>query len=340
MRRLEKASFVLGLLMLAWLIVRIGPERVGRNLADLGWGFALLFVLQAIPYLLLTISWRLMLPPGHGVPLTVLWRMLVSCEAINAVSPVAVVGGELMRVSLLSRRVPAEDAVSSVTLAAMTQFCAQILFVLSGVPIALGFLPAGALHEGLVVIAEILAALFGALLFLGFSPAAHRWFAGAADRSSVVRAIARRIPPAWSEAIPRSASALRERPVRFAMSVGASLLYWQMGALETYLILRFLHAPVAAAWAYGIEALAVVIETLLFFVPAKMGTQEGGKTLIFLVAGLDPAKGLALGLIRRIRELAWAAVGLGLLGAMPRGEPLLSPDEDQGARAAQAARLT
>lgn len=238
MRRLEKASFVLGLLMLSWLIREIGPARVGRNLADLGWGFALLFVLQAVPYLFLTISWRLMLPPGHGVPLTVLWRMLVSCEAINAVSPVAVVGGELMRVSLLSRRVPAEDAVSSVTLAAMTQFCAQILFVLSGVPIALGFLPAGALHEGLVVIAEILAALLVALLFLGFSPAAHRWFAGAADRSSVVRAIARRIPPAWSEAIPRSASALRERPGRFAMSIGASLLYWQMGALETYLILR------------------------------------------------------------------------------------------------------
>jgi hypothetical protein len=131
--------------------------------------------------------------------------------------------------------------------------------------------------------------------------------------------------------------ALRERPSRFATSVGVALLYWQMGALETYLILRFLHAPVAAALAYGIEALAVVIETVLFFVPAKMGTQEGGKTLIFLVAGLDPAKGLALVLIRRIRELAWAAVGLGLLGAMPRRETRLSRDD---AGAAQAARLT
>jgi uncharacterized protein (TIRG00374 family) len=336
-RRLERISFVAGLLMLGWLIVRIGPERVGRNLAGLGWGFALLFVLQSIPYLLLTISWRLVLPPGHGVPLAAMLRMLVSCEAINVVSPVAVVGGELMRVSLLSRRVPVEDAVPSVTLAAMTQFCAQILFVLSGIPIALWLVPGGALRTGLIVISEVLAALLGVLLFLGFSSAGHRWLATAADRSSGVRAIARRVPPAWSDAIPRSLRALRERPGRFAMSVGASLLYWQMGALETYLILRFLHAPVDAARAYGIEALAVVIETMLFFVPAKMGTQEGGKTLIFLVAGLDPAKGLALGLIRRLRELAWAAAGLGLLGATPRREVFLSPDD---ARAAHAARLT
>jgi uncharacterized protein (TIRG00374 family) len=337
MKRLEKASFVIGLLMLGWLIVRIGPESVGRDLADLGWRFALLFVLQAIPYLLLTIAWRLMLPPGHGVSLTALWRMLVSCEAINAVSPVAVVGGELMRVSLLSRRIPVEEAVPSVALAAMTQFCAQILFVLSGIPIALWLVRGPALHQGLVVLAGILAVLLGVLLFGGFSAVAHRWLARAADRSTVVRAIARRIPAAWSDAIPRMLRAMRERPGRFAMSVCASLLYWQMGALETYLILRFLHAPVAAALAYGIEALAVVIEGLLFFVPAKMGTQEGGKTLIFLLAGLDPAKGLALGLIRRIRELAWAAVGFGLLGATPSREALRSPDD---ARAAQAARLT
>jgi hypothetical protein len=77
MRRLEKASFVVGLLMLGWLIVRIGPERVGRNLADLGWGFVLLFLLQAI------LSALGHLVAAHAAararPPAAMWRMLISC---------------------------------------------------------------------------------------------------------------------------------------------------------------------------------------------------------------------------------------------------------------------
>ena len=58
--------------------------------------------------------------------------------------------------------------------------------------------------------------------------------------------------------------------------------------------------------------------------------------LIFLAAGLDTAKGFTLGLVRRIRELCWAAVGLGILGrlggaARPAGS---------GADSPQLARLT
>ena len=338
MRRLERASFVAGLLLLAWFIYRIGPERVGRNLAEMGWGFLLVFALQAVPIFLGALSWRLVVA-GNGAPtLPALARMLVAGEAVNAVSPVALVGGELVRISLLSRRIPAEEAVPSVALAAMAQCCAQILFVLSGLPFA------G--HAGSKRIrferasrpcSAALVVVLAGLLFLAVSPAAHAWIERRLARSARLRRISLRIPPAWREAIPRSLRALREHPGRFALSVGASLLVWQMGALETLLILRFLHVPVGFARAYAIEVLAVAIEGALFFVPAKMGTQEGGKILIFVAAGLDPAKGLALGLVRRIRELAWAGVGLGLLGGAERGRNAASPTE---VLTAQSARLT
>jgi hypothetical protein len=54
----------------------------------------------------------------------------------------------------------------------------------------------------------------------------------------------------------------------------------------------------------------VTIDGILFFVPAKAGTQEGGKMLIFSLLGLDPAKGLSLAIARRIRELTWAGIAL------------------------------
>lgn len=105
-----------------------------------------------------------------------------------------------------------------------------------------------------------------------------------------------------------------------------------MGAVETFFILRFLRISVPFGRAVGIEVLAVTIEGVLFFVPAKIGVQEGGKVLIFLAAGLSPAKGLAFGLARRIRELAWAAVGLGFLAHFQHRRDSLPAARSQSAR--------
>ena len=100
-----------------------------------------------------------------------------------------------------------------------------------------------------------------------------------------------------------------------------------MGVVEIYLILWFLGVPVSVHRALTVEVLSVAIDGMLFFVPAKAGTQEGGKVLIFTILGLDPAKGLALGIVRRIRELTWASIGLLILsrhqlGTRPALEPL------------------
>jgi hypothetical protein len=65
--------------------------------------------------------------------------------------------------------------------------------------------------------------------------------------------------------------------------------------------------------ALTIQVLATAIDAILFLVPARAGIQEGGKVLIFSILGLDTAKGLALGIARRIRELGWGLVGLLIL---------------------------
>ena len=293
MRRFERVSFVLGLLLLCWFVFHLGPEQVARGLADLGWGFAFIFVLQAVPLGFLTVAWQLVVPPGPQLPLTP-GPHLVAGEAVNAVSPVAVVGGELMRASLLSARIPAQSAVPSVALAAMTQFCAQLIFVLAGLPFALTVVHEASVRHGLFALETIFAVLLGGLLLISLTPAAQRWVERTADRWRWLRTTTSRFSLAWRITVPGVIRAIRERPGRFGLSVLASLLAWLMGAVETFFILRFLRISVPFGRAVGIEVLAVTIEGVLFFVPAKVGVQEGGKVLIFLAAGLNPAKGLAL----------------------------------------------
>jgi uncharacterized protein (TIRG00374 family) len=334
-RRFERACLVAGLLLLAWLVWRIGPEQIGRNLAEVGWGFVPILAVSAVPLFLNALSWFRVLPEGSGVSLGAVARMLLAGEAINAVSPVGVVGGEVVRASLLSARLPAEDAVACVAMAAMAQFFAQVLFVVTGLPLAFALVADAAVRRGLLVISGILLAFFVAVLLLAASRAVRERLLSLLARVPGLRGVLS-LPDRWRAAARESLASLRARPARFGVAVVASLLAWQAGAAETWLILRFLRVPVGARQAYAIEVLAVVIEGALFFVPAKIGTQEGGKVLIFLAAGLDTVKGFTLGFVRRLRELCWAVVGLALLGR--RGARFRAAEP--GTEGRQLARLT
>jgi uncharacterized membrane protein YbhN (UPF0104 family) len=85
------------------------------------------------------------------------------------------------------------------------------------------------------------------------------------------------------------------------------------------LMLYFLGIPLSVTRVVVVEVVSSTVDALLFFVPGKIGTQEGSKVLAFTILGLDPAKGMSLAILRRIRELTWAAIGLVLLSRLRRG---------------------
>jgi hypothetical protein len=103
---------------------------------------------------------------------------------------------------------------------------------------------------------------------------------------------------------------------RLAGSLACFVAGWSVGAAEIYLILIWLGAPVDWQTALALETGSVLIDGILFFVPGKLGTQEGGKVVLFAALGLNPARGLTVGVVRRIRELAYAGLGLAALGAL------------------------
>jgi hypothetical protein len=49
------------------------------------------------------------------------------------------------------------------------------------------------------------------------------------------------------------------------------------------------------------------------FVPYRLGVDEAGSAMIARALALDPAVGVALALVRRLRILFWNAAGLVLL---------------------------
>lgn len=330
MKLFEKVALIAGVLILGLLVYRIGPGALWAQISELSWGFLLVLGLHGVTVFVNTLGWRLTLPPERrSIPIASLAGMLIVGEAVNALTPAAVVGGDLMRISLLARRVPLETAVSSVGQAAMAQFISQVLFILAGVPLALTMLSNRGLRAGLLTLSAVLLLAVALVLYLGGSREGLARIRRRLEKIAWFRARWTAPTSRWRSFAEETLGGLRSRPRDFAGAVGFSFLAWLLGIVEVFLILHFLRAPVGWATALVIEVLSVAIEGVLFFVPAKIGTQEGGKHLIFLALGLDTVKGVALGFIRRLRGIVWAAAGLVVLGTFQAGpkQPQATPSD-------------
>ena len=96
--------------------------------------------------------------------------------------------------------------------------------------------------------------------------------------------------------------------------------------VEIWLILNFLGLEGGWGRAIVIECVHHLARTVVFFMPMNLGSQEGGNYAIFYALGYDkmghdPLEiGVSISLIRRIREMVWAAVGWGVLMALSHGK--------------------
>jgi hypothetical protein len=200
--------------------------------------------------------------------------------------------------------------------AKVTQSVGQAFFILSG----LGYLLHARLFQfegrdaayGAVGVGSILLGLVIGMGLLVMEP--PKWFTARfpklVDSSAGVRTLLKKY--------------LKAHPVRLIYSTLFFMLGYSWGAAEIWIICHFLGLPVGLEMAFSIEFLSNLIDALAFWVPAKIGTQEAGKTAIFAGLGLPPEMGFTLGVIRHVRELTWAGLGLGLYAHHQKKTP---PDD-------------
>jgi len=322
MKTFQRVVLAIGAVTLGVLLWKLDPATVGRLVLQVGWGMVLIVPQEAVAHLLNALGWRFAFPADRAAsfPLRELIKLRVAGDAVNYLTPAGVITGEVTRTAMLNESHGMEVRAASVLVAKCTQTLGQILFTLLGlVFMAGGYLPAARRYERVVYgvasgLALVLAALALHELWVRRRPGAG---ANAAPARTGVRALG-----GWLRYF------FRRHPGRFAVSTLLFLLGYAWGAFEAYWICRFLGVPVSVGTAMTIEVLSTALDGLLFMVPAKLGTQEGGKTAIFAVLGLPPSSGFAFGVVRHVRELVWAGLGL-LLGSLHR-KPARVPEPARG----------
>lgn len=312
MRGFRFVLLALGLAFLGYLIAEVGPERILASVEALSWR---LLVLLVFPFgaiaTLHAVAWRFAFSRSR-VPLTTLLAVRLAGEALNVATPAASVGGEPVKVLLLRPRVPLVEALAAVIVDKTTITVAQGLLLALGLAVAWSLSPVpGTLLRAMtwLLVVEVLA--LGGFVLVQLLGVFGRAL-GLVSRLGV--------RPVGSHA--REARGLdsalaafyRRHAARWGKGIFFHFLGWLLGSVEVYLILRFLGVPISPLVALVIEATGTAIQFVAFMVPGRLGVLEGGIMAVFTALGLDPGLGLAQALIRRLRELAWVAVGLAMLG--------------------------
>jgi putative membrane protein len=322
---LRIAFLLAGVALLALIVRSVDLAEVARLVTQLGWGLAAVLALYLLAFVVDTASWQLALP---AAPLTArwlarLWAVRMIGEAFNATLPAGSVGGEPVKAMLLKRHydVGYRDATASLILTRTVNLIALVLFLAVGFGLILAD---GRLAFGFKAAAGAGLAVFAAAILGFFLVQRYRLSSVIAGRASRWRG-ARRIAGALEHVHDIDGRFVRfyaGSPARFSGAAALALFNWVLGAVEVYMVMEFLGHPVGFTDAWVIEAAAQLVRTGTFFIPASIGAQEGAFVVLYAVITGSPTQGVAMALVRRIREILWIGWGFALGPVVSRTRPV------------------
>ncbi|WP_244816434.1 lysylphosphatidylglycerol synthase domain-containing protein [Caballeronia sp. Lep1P3] len=299
------------LALLAALASRASVSGSLSLIREAGPMLLLLVPLHALPLLLDARAWQLLLDGRIG--LSVLWRIAVVREAVGRLLPVAGVAGEVVGIRLAMRHLPdASKASASVVVEVLVTIAVQFALTMLGLTLLLAH--AGKVSSltsvigwALVISLPIGIAAFAlahkGAPFRRLESIARSWLGPAAKRGF-------RIDGARVDCEVR---ALLRRP---RLCLGA--FAWQfagyvLGALEIELAMQLLGHPISINGAVAVEALVQAVRNAAFVAPAGLGVQEVAIVTLSAAFGIDGESALSLALIKRMREVIWAGIGMAVL---------------------------
>ena len=299
--------------LFAYLLQRTGPEAVLRNIRVLGWGVVALILLSGIRHVLRALAWSYCVDSSERRPaaLQLLGPRLMG-EALNDLTPAGPLFGEPAKVAAVSQLMSAQAGASSVILENLIYALGAVLFMLSGIVLA-------------VVTVAALRGLWwiggGLAICLLVCMAMVRWTA-----SKRVLLISRMLDFikrrgwrwAFLERHEESMRAVEQTIYDFflksrrtflvvlAIEMGTNLT----GVGEAYLILKGTAAHTSLLAAFLVESASRAVQLVFSFVPLGLGVQEGAAAATLRAVGYAASDGVSLAVIRKIRTLFWAVVGL------------------------------
>jgi hypothetical protein len=315
-RRKTLANLVLaivGAVLLVLTIRTVGWADVRSSVASLGWAFVPVLALGGLRFAARARAWQVCAAPadlGFGRA----FGATLAADALGNLTPLGLLASEPAKVFFINDRVPTVVAVSSVAAENAFYMASVLVMLASGAVI---FIERSGLAASLQIAGEAVIAIAIVVAVAGV------WIGRRqpAIISRLAHAVASRT--GRGQTTPDRLREVEERfygvlawPISRTLNVALWEAAFHVGAVaEVFLVLRMLPggAHVTLLDAFVLETAGRLVVVAFKFVPYRLGVDEAGAALVARALTLDPAVGVTLAFVRRLRVLFWNAVGLAVL---------------------------
>ncbi len=311
---MKLATYLLGFLGLAAAIVLVlhhGWDAVATVLAQGGWGLFWLVPFHALPLILDTFGWRMLLAPSdpdNRAPTPYLFWVATIREAANRLLPVANIGGEVIGIRLvILRGIGGATVTASVIIEVLLTLLNQYVFTAFGLVLLIMLTHATHLTStilvGLALSLPIPLGMFAALRYGSVFERLEKLAERALGSANVAALLG-------GANLDDAIRALLKHRGRLLGCMLWQLACYVLGAFECWFTLRLLGHEVTPWAAITLEAMTQAVRHFIFVVPAGLGVQEGGLILFGQLIGLPTDVAVALSLTKRAREVVFGLPAL------------------------------
>jgi hypothetical protein len=331
-------GFIAGLALFAYFVEKAGVGQILEGIRRLGAGFVLVIAVSALRQIARSIAWTLCMEPPYRLRFRDAFRARVMGDAIGNVLPFAgFLVSEPAKPALIRDRVPLMAGFSALAIENLFYALSVALFIFSGmVALLLSF----TLPKGLRLVSFITLAMIAVVIALGAVLIAKRLRFISGSAKFLHR---RGLNEKWIE----KAGSLEDRiygfyqrnSARFLPIILLEFCFHLAGVTEIYVTLSFISPdqPPTFLTAFILESVNRVITVAFKFIPLRMGVDEAGTGRVSKVLQFTMATGVTLAIVRKARDVFWAATGMILL--LQRGLSLRAVARDAETALAEEAKL-
>jgi hypothetical protein len=239
-------------------------------------------------------------------------------DTAGTITPFGLLASEPTKVFLTRHHLATRDSIASLAVENLLYSISVLAMIAVGLAVMLVTVP---LSRGWRW------SIAGALVSIAVAaPIAWRLMRGTWDERRGARSPWRERLAAARLAVVRFAA---EQPGRLWRAFGFDAVFHLLAVIEVFLTLRWLLLPgfgeaglrPTLAQAIVFESLNRVIIVAFKFVPFRIGVDEALTGALAPILSLNPAAGVSLAVVRKVRGLFWAGVGLIVIAAHPTRTP-------------------
>lgn len=327
-------SLLLGLALFGYFVRKAGIGQILEGIRRLGAGFLLVIAISSIRQIVRSLAWTLCMEPPYRLRFRDAIRARIMGDAIGNILPFAgFLVSEPAKPALIRDRVPLMAGFSALAIENIFYALSVSLFIFSGM---MALLLSFTLPKGLRLVSIITLVVIAAVITLGSVLIAKRlkFISGAAGFLH-----RRGLNEKWVE----KGRTLEERIYGFYQRNSSRFLpillleacFHLAGATEIYVTLSFISPdqPPTFLTAFILESVNRVITVAFKFIPLRMGVDEAGTGRVSKVLQFTMTTGVTLAIVRKGRDVFWAATGMILL--LQRGLSLRAVARDAEAALAE-----